>query len=185
VKALYIHGYNGTPDGPKTDMLRCKFRKAEIIALPHDSMPAHVYKLLDGIASELDISDDMIIGNSLGGFWANYFSIRYGIGAVLINPVVSPVKSLEQLGCSFAEDYAAYEAEVKRGAGPPRKVLIAADDEVLPFRLALDYFSGDCDVRLLKQGGHGMNDPESLAAIKFAVETLANSLPFYGIHNDD
>lgn len=67
MKIVYIHGYNGTPDGPKVQALRNHFPKDEIIALQHDSVPSQVFDLLDGIASNLAF-DDVIIGNSLGGF---------------------------------------------------------------------------------------------------------------------
>jgi uncharacterized protein len=92
MKILYIHGYGGTPDGPKLDMLRKEYRSATIIAPQHDSVPGHVHDLLDGIAATMDMLDDVIIGNSLGGFWANFFSLRYVVPALLINPVVSPSK---------------------------------------------------------------------------------------------
>ena len=185
MKILYIHGYDGTPDGPKLDMLRKEYRSATIIAPQHDSVPSHVHDLLDGIASTLDMLDDVIIGNSLGGFWANFFSLRYVVPALLINPVVSPSKSLVSLGCPFAADYSPYEKMVKADAIVPRTVLLAEDDEVLPYREAFEYFTGVCGVELLKSGGHGMNDPESIAVIKDSIRSLLASAMCWGIHNDD
>jgi len=105
MKILYIHGYNGSPDGMKLERVRQAYPNSEIVALQHDSLPTHVIELLDPIASKLDGLKDAIIGNSLGGFWANYFSLRYGIPALLINPVVSPVCKLKRMGCDFADDY--------------------------------------------------------------------------------
>ncbi len=186
MKILYIHGYDGTPDGPKLDMLRKEYRSATIIAPQHDSVPGHVHDLLDGIASTLDMLDDLIIGNSLGGFWANYFSLRYGVPALLINPVVSPSKALETLGCPFAAEYLPYEHQkVKADAISPRTVLLAEDDEVLCYRDAFDYFSGVCGVELLKSGGHGMNDLESIMIIKDSIPGLFASAMCWGIHNDE
>lgn len=40
-------------------------------------MPGHVFDLLNGIASDMDISGDVIIGNSLGGD---------AVAKVLVNP---------------------------------------------------------------------------------------------------
>lgn len=71
MKILYIHGFNGTPVGPKVDMLRQSFKNSEIIAPQHDSRAENVFHLLGGIAEDLDSIDDVILGSSLGGFWAN------------------------------------------------------------------------------------------------------------------
>lgn len=174
MKILYIHGYDGTPHGEKYAMLRQCYPEAEILAPQHDSIPQNVYHLLDGIASGLDAHQDVIIGSSLGGFWANYFSLRYGLRAVLLNPVVSPVKKLAHLGCSFVADYGLFEKEEDSLRRPPGIVLLAEDDDVLPYREACEHFAGVCDVRVLKTGGHRLNDPASLAVIKTALDDIIN-----------
>ncbi len=174
MKILYIHGHNGSPRGAKHDMLSQCFPMAEILAPQHDSIPGHVFPLLDGLASGLDVRADVIIGSSLGGFWANYFALRYGLRAVLINPLTSPVKKLPELGCTFAADYEPYEKEHDSRPRPPGIVLLAEDDDLLPYHEALGHFAGVCDVRILKSGGHRMNDPASLEVIKAAVEDILN-----------
>lgn len=169
MKILYIHGFNGTPAGPKLDMLTNEYPAATVIAPKHDSVPDHVHELLDEIAATLDEMDDIIIGNSLGGFWANFFSLRYGVPALLINPVVSPSTSLGHLGCPFADDYLPFEKAIEPDGISPRTLLLAEDDEVIPYREAFDSFSGNCHVKLLNSGGHGMNDPQSIAIIKESI----------------
>jgi predicted esterase YcpF (UPF0227 family) len=177
MKILYIHGYNGTPHGEKYDMLRHCYPEAEILAPQHDSIPTNVCHLLDGIASGLDAHNDLIIGTSLGGFWANFFSLRYGVRAVLLNPVVSPVKRLILRGCSFAADYEAFEKQEDSRRRQPAIVLLAEDDDLLPYREAFDNFSTVCDVRILKSGGHRMNDPASLEVLKAAVDDIIHISP--------
>ena len=172
MKILCIHGYGGSPHGAKYDMLRQCYPMAEILAPQHDSIPENVFQLLDGIASGLDARTDLIIGTSLGGFWANYFSLRHGLRAVLLNPLVSPVKDLARLGCTFAADYESFEKQNDSRQRPPGIVLLAEDDDVLPYREAFDHFFGVCDVRILKSGGHRMNDPASLEVIKAAVDDI-------------
>ena len=174
MKILYIHGYNGSPDGEKFNMLRQRFPQAEILAPQHDNIPQNVSHLLDSIASGLDARTDVNIGTSLGGFWANYFSLRYGLRAVLLNPLVSPAKRLAHLGCSFAADYESFEKQDDSRQRPLGIVLLAEDDEVLPYREAFEHFSGVCDVRVLKSGGHRMNDPVSLEVLKAAVDDIIN-----------
>jgi len=54
----------------------------------------------------------------------------------------------------------------------PRQVLLAEDDEVLPYRIAQDYFNGFCPVQVFPTGGHRMNDSASLDRIAAAVDAL-------------
>jgi predicted esterase YcpF (UPF0227 family) len=172
MRILYIHGYNGSPVGQKVARVQLAYPKTEVITLQHDSVPTHVFDLLDPIASKLDPLEDAIIGNSLGGFWANYFSLRYGIAALLINPVVSPVNTLKRLGCDFSESYSTYQQQIDPEVISTRSVLLAQDDQVLPFQEAYQYFKDTCKVQLLKSGGHPMNDEVSLSAMIRSFDKL-------------
>lgn len=175
MKILFIHGYNGSPAGQKVSRVQETYPKAEVIALQHDSVPEHVFALLDPIASKLDALEDAIIGNSLGGFWANYFSSRYGTAALLINPVVNPVNTLKRLGCDFSESYSTYEQQIDPGVISARSVLLAQDDQVLPFQEAYQYFKDTCIVQILESGGHSMNDEESLNAMICSFDKLISN----------
>lgn len=172
MKILYIHGFNGSPEGPKKEMLRHNFKKSEIIAPQHDSRAENVFRLLNEIAENLDTLDDVILGSSLGGFWANYFSLKFGVGAVLVNPVVQPSRSLAQLDYPYAPEYEAFEKQISSTAVSRRIALLAEDDEVLPYREAFDYFGTRCGVKLLPTGGHRMNDPRSLELIRASLESV-------------
>ena len=180
---LYIHGFNGSPHGEKSELLRQRFPKAKLIAPQHNSRPQEVFQLLDPIADGLDPMEDLIVGTSLGGFWANFFAQRYGLRAVLINPAVQPSASLARLGCEFAADYAPFEQQVSRKCHTPRTVLLAEDDEVLPCQHAREMFSGCCNVQIFPTGGHRMNDPLSLERIAAAVDEMKN-LPFSWIDEE-
>lgn len=180
---LYIHGYNGSPQGEKTDLLRQRFNKANLIAPQHNSRPQEVFALLDSIAEGLDELDDLIVGTSLGGFWANFFAQRYGLRAVLINPAVQPSQDLARLGCEFAADYAPFEQQVSRKCHTPKTVLLAEDDEVLAYQHAQQMFTGSCEVRIFPTGGHRMCDPLSLERIATAIDEL-KKLPFAWIDEE-
>ena len=185
MKILYIHGFNGTPEGAKLDMLRNHYRKAEIIAPQHDSRAKNVFPLLDEVASNMDGDDDVILGNSLGGFWANFFSLRYGLGAVLVNPVVRPSQSLQKLGYPLASEYLEFENQISATDISPRIVLLAEDDELLNYRDAYEYYSPICQVETRATGGHRMNDPESLDQMHASLTHIVNTTCCWGISNDD
>jgi len=109
MKILYIHDFNGTPEGAKVEMLRHTFKKSEIIVPQHASRVGNVFRLLNEIVGNLNSLHDVILGSSLGGFWANYFSLKYEVGAVLGNPVIQPSLALAQLDYPYAADYEAFE----------------------------------------------------------------------------
>lgn len=175
MRILYIHGYNGSPVGQKVARVQLAYPKAEVITLQHDSVPANVFDLLDPIASKLDPLEDAIIGNSLGGFWANYFSLRYGNAALLINPVVRPVNTLKRLGCDFADSYSSYEHQIDPEVISTRSVLLARNDGFLPFQEAYQYFKDTCVVQIIESGGHSMNDEKSLNAIIRSFDELISN----------
>ena len=109
MKILYIHDFNGTPEGAKVEMLRHTFKKSEISAPQHASRAGNLFLRLDEIAGNLDSLNDVIPGSSLGGFWAHYISLKYEVGAVLGNPVIQPSLALAQLDYPYAADYEAFE----------------------------------------------------------------------------
>ena len=176
MKILYIHGYMGNPDGTKPRALRAGFPKAVVMAPSHDSHPDHVFALLDPIAAEMDPSEDVIVGNSLGGFWANYLSLRYELPALLINPAVMPSSQLKNLDCEFAGEYSRHEQQIDCARTAPRIVLLAKDDFVLPYHIAIHFFESRCEVILREKGGHEMNDPDSLEAIVGSLKRMMRSV---------
>jgi predicted esterase YcpF (UPF0227 family) len=176
MKILYIHGHNGSPDGEKSAMIRRQFPDAEIIAPQHDSQPALVFQLLDGLANGMKPDQDLILGSSLGGFWADFFSLKYQLSAVLINPAVHPSQRLTTLGFTRAAEYAPYENMLGAWPDSPRTVLLAEDDDVIPYHEALNKFAESCTVRVFPSGGHRMNDPESLVQIQYALGEMIQRL---------
>ena len=120
----------------------------------------------------------------MGGFWANYFTGKFGIEKLLIiNPVVDPVKQLQQfIGRHYvekrkkdmvvtAEDIENYrDLEVPTSNGTRRLVILTRDDQVLDFQLALDEYSNSESnkVVVFDKGGHTLNldEPRFMSIIK-------------------
>jgi len=135
----------------------------------------------------------IVVGTSLGGFWANYFANRVGArGAILINPVVDPQELMrvtqgenysERRQKTFQVDEEAVAAygTVRPVENPQTDVLVllTADDELLPYRDAVRVFSasGRARIEIFDWGGHSppIDRPDILAAIRRFVEE--RSLP--------
>lgn len=123
-------------------------------------------------------------GTSLGGFWANYFTEKFGIRKLLmINPVVDPVNQLRQfIGRHYvekrqedlvvtAEDIEKYrDLIVPSSADTSRLVILTRDDDTLDFNLALDEYSKNesNEVVVFDKGGHtlDLDEPRFMSIIK-------------------
>ena len=90
---LYLHGFASCGNSTKTRLLKAYFGDGELYSpdLPPD--PAKGFAFIDTVIRENAI--ELIIGSSLGGFYASYFCEKYGIKAVLINPSTEPYNTLE------------------------------------------------------------------------------------------
>jgi predicted esterase YcpF (UPF0227 family) len=159
---VYLHGLNSAPQSVKARALG-----AAIAALPEGSRPEYFVPALSHSPARAmrDVTawiDErvarrlVLVGSSLGGFYATYLAQRYAAPAVLINPSVCPYADLERYLGSQTNLYTgeAYELTrehfaqleqlaVARITHPERYLLLVqSGDEVLDWRLAVAYYGG-------------------------------------------
>ena len=95
---LNIHGYHGSRQNAAFSAL--KENRCENIISPdinYDAVsPEKVREYLAGIIRENDIG--LIVGTSLGGFFAAVLSAELGIPVILVNPCLMPFLHLPRLG---------------------------------------------------------------------------------------
>ena len=108
----------------------------------------------------------LLVGSSLGGFWARYLAPELNAGMVLINPGIHPdVELLDVVGPNkneaTGEEYVLSEAEVKalaRCKHPycdpkvPTLLLLDEGDDLLDYRVAQSYYR-DCGQVIVYPGG--------------------------------
>lgn len=100
---IYLHGFNSSSRSVKAQQLRQHFqqagRESEFLCpdLPH--RPAQAIQLLDDMLDELlaqhDQQEVLLMGSSLGGWYATVLAERHNVRAVLLNPAVRPHRLLE------------------------------------------------------------------------------------------
>lgn len=169
---LYIHGFNSSPASSKAQILKARLervgRGADFAApaLPHS--PAQAAAMLDALAARNPGA--VLVGSSLGGYYATYLAEKHGFKAVLLNPAVRPYELLEghlgpQQNFHTGERYeftARHVDELRAletaAITPERYLLIAATgDEVLDYRAAVARYHG-CRQMVLAGGDHGLSD---------------------------
>lgn len=95
-RLLYLHGFRSSPASFKARLLADRMtrlgRSADFFcpALPVSPMLA-VRGILEDFAPR---PQDILIGSSLGGFYATWLAERSGARAVLLNPAVAPASGL-------------------------------------------------------------------------------------------
>ena len=151
---LYLHGFASCGNSTKTKMLRDYFGETNVLSpdLPVD--PREAISLIKRLIFEHDV--DLLIGSSLGGFYATYFCELYGLKTVLINPSTQPFVTLapyvgvNHYWCSgdafdFTRDHlnALFEFSVGQLRTPQNYlVLLQTGDELLDYTKAQTKYEG-------------------------------------------
>jgi predicted esterase YcpF (UPF0227 family) len=175
---LYLHGFMSAPGSFKAQVLKA------VLALRTDGChyvcpqlpipPAEAVQVaMDGIKG-IPADELIVVGSSLGGFYANWIAEQTGAKAVLLNPVVDPwrIKILEdspdrsdlqvKAWLDFRE---AYERDLKALkveaiTCPKRYFLLAATgDELLDWRLMVAHYQGAKQI-VIEGSNHGISDFE-------------------------
>ena len=176
---LYLHGFQSSALSIKGQQLLayCQMNTQHTVHLPDLNMsPLDVMKTL---STKIDSLDDVVlIGSSLGGFYATQLVAKYGVPAVLINPAMRPWHLFRQL---FGADQLPYAVsslwsldemqldQLEAMAVPCVQeadkvlVLLQQGDEVLDYREAERYYSTASHRSLIMTEMHGNHAMENFA----------------------
>ena len=100
-KIIYLHGFASSANSTKALQLKKyifeNYSKTEIIIPNIENNIVDAIQQIDNLIKEFLPS--ALIGSSLGGFYATYFSEQYNLKCVGINPaVIPPAEMSEYLG---------------------------------------------------------------------------------------
>jgi len=90
---LYIHGFGSCGEGNKSASLKRYFGEEQIFSPDLPPSPLLAISFLEVLLREKDI--DLLVGSSLGGYYATYLAERYRKRAVLLNPSTVPYRTLQ------------------------------------------------------------------------------------------
>ena len=173
MKVLYIHGFNSAGYGEKINHLKEFFGDENVIAptLPYD--PKKAIKLLEFLVDAIKDKDDLLlVGTSLGGFYALHLADKFKVPAVLINPSTDPYTSLRsqigpQINYKSNEEYVFTEEhlnslkdyyvpeEKQKNLSNLVSVYLDEEDELLDSKQTKDYFeSKGIYVKMFPGGNH-------------------------------
>lgn len=149
---LYLHGYGSSSQGEKAQLLRkeCPQNRLLIPDLPLN--PQECMRLSEDLL-RMASNDTIIIGASLGGFYALYLAAKFKKDCLLINPVLHPsaeakkLLSLEEnqekkkLILNAANVYLTFESTL-RSLKVPKNCFVALGerDQTIDPKSASEYF---------------------------------------------
>jgi len=175
---LYLHGFNSSPLSSKARLTfdHCaRLGIADRLAVPE--LP-HIPAL--AIAQMCEIIEAqplpvVLMGSSLGGYYATFLAERYGLKAVLINPAVNPAQLWrahlgENRNYYSGRRYTITEEHVqqlrdletaKLAQAQNYLLLVQTGDETLDYRLAVDKYKSSTSI-IQEGGNHSFENYEEM-----------------------
>ena len=165
---LYLHGFTSGPQSVKARALGARMAArglaADFVCPQLPASPAEAIALAEQIILRQKVGGGdtathekiMLVGSSLGGFYATWLAEKYNLNAVLVNPAVVARLSLESfvgpqrwLYTGEPFDFTRQHIdelralELPRLSQPQRFWLLAEEgDETLDYRAAVAYYAG-------------------------------------------
>ena len=161
---LYIHGFLSCGLGNKSRLLQQHFGTKQVLAPDLPDRPAEAVATLEALLQRHRVH--LLVGSSLGGWFATWLNRSRSLPAVLINPAMAPHLPLEDYlgthqGCGGrrVEVTRRTLAELRAMQRPVLReeerylVLLQQGDEVLDYRHAAAYYAAK-DVVIEPGGNH-------------------------------
>jgi len=183
---VYLHGFRSSPRSSKAVMTGeavaalstpehpIEWYCPQLVASPKSSMDM-IIRHIEGSKHDRLV----VIGSSLGGYYANYLAEKYGCQAVALNPAVwAPKELASHVGMltsydteepyDFRPEYIdeLKALQVQSISNPARYFLVAAKgDELLDWQEMVDFYNGSQQL-VLEGSDHGIADyPDHLPKV--------------------
>lgn len=148
-KILFLHGLDSSKESTKfhaIDALNKFCIDVDYRNLNFETVSAFYHEMIE------KIKPDIIVGHSLGGYWALKMSAAYQIPCVIANPSLQPF---------FRDDYPAIEdADLQNDI--PQMAYIELGDEILDMHAVQLQLEDYMQVEAIDGGHHRLEKPEHL-----------------------
>ncbi|GBE29122.1 esterase YqiA [bacterium BMS3Bbin04] len=166
---LYLHGFASTGEGGKWGILRDAFPGVDVQS---PTLPDDPIDCMEFVADLLSNADEphVVIGTSLGGFYAYHIASMLNVPAIIINPSMEPWLGLEEAvgtverfdtdGETFEwtqqhiENLKVLAMQSARAPGELIHFFLARDDELLDHTGIPDEYPEAASIRWFEDGGH-------------------------------
>lgn len=175
---VYLHGFRSSPRSSKAVITGEAIKKLSTVDKPVEwycpqllASPKLSMDMVENHINQSQHTQLVVIGSSLGGYYANYLAEKYGCKAVALNPAVRAPKELaSHVGMltsydtnepyDFRPEYIdeLQGLQVEAISNPTRYFLMAAKgDELLDWHEMVDFYKG-AEQLVLEGSDHGIAD---------------------------
>lgn len=197
---IYLHGFGSSGDSQKSLDIRKQLKdEFNVISPTLSHNPATAISEIRNLLANVDHC--ILIGTSLGGFYADYFNGMADVPAILINPLVDidDAKKFIGLNKNFGTGKSFYflEKDFKdlqninnqkkqiNYSEAPEIILLSKDDEVLDYKKSLSYFHNENQyISLFQDENHRFNNIKEIVKAVSDMENLIEEYDFYQIFNE-
>ena len=181
---IYLHGFNSTGASAKGQFLKENLATISVLTPTYHYDPRRAIPYLEQLILQQQAlgQPPMLVGSSLGGFYAQYLAHRLRLKVVLINPALLPLNTLadylgENKNYYTGETYIltqthldallAFDVPSPCAQPVPTLLLIDKGDEVLDYHIAVSRYQDCAKIILFDDGDHQFQHmTESLSAIE-------------------
>jgi len=183
-----MHGLNSSGQSGKARELADIFPDEQVLAPDLPWQPKLAMAMLETLIQSHADKPLLLIGSSLGGYYAQYLGYHFSLPVVLINPALNPIPLLlgsvgEQTNYYTEEVYQLTEEAVYSlehyavdAASMKKPVLVLLDkgDELIDYRVALDAYQQHGTVKCFDGGSHRFDHLHAARHLLLAVHSGSN-----------
>ena len=149
MRILNIHGYNGSPENSAYKALAKLGHEIISPAFDYENeSPDDIMGRLSRLAD--DEQPDIIVGTSLGGFYAAALSVKSDIPVILVNPFLMPFLTFPE----HIKSLIALFGELSKIRSENVSCIVGSDDEVLGDHTFTKDLLDNQRFRIIEGGGH-------------------------------
>lgn len=193
---IYIHGYTGehgyNPNSTKIQTLKahCKEHGLDFHNPRYpDHDPKASHQVLTDFIKKVKRKDPhpMLVGTSLGGFWAHRLSNEHSLPSVLVNPAIDPHNTLVRhvtagrMSSSALKTYEQMQDHTQKAetVKEHRHVLLEAGDTVIDPHKTRSAYEGHAKVKFFEGGNHQFTRHDEIVN---SIEELRNNISNHSNH---
>lgn len=140
MKIVYFPGFGGSEKSNTFLKILSIYPDSQAIIYNNTNADKAFFEIenqLKNVSTEINL----IIGQSLGGFWAEYFAIKHNKKLILINPSFEPFKSLSKYNVSPKELNSFKKFRIVEKTSAPISIILSKNDTVVDPKPVLEKYN--------------------------------------------
>ena len=160
MKIIYLSGFGGNENSETYRSLLLKYSETSFIKYNNENADI-AFEQVKNVLQNKSNKTHLIIGQSLGGFWAEYFAKKYNYSVILINPSLKPHESLAKYNLTETEleNFRKYKVEEK--IETKLSIIVSKNDTIVNPDIVVSKYKNIVGIKYL-ESDHKINEFETL-----------------------